>query len=155
MAAGATAQYRFGPLAAAAGLAASFTIVPVVVASIGPALGIDPQAVRVLGFVMPVLVGATLLIPQLGRRVEGAFGPLGAKAGEAVSGRQFKGLLGQVARGSALGTVWAPWTRSALATALTLAAQVGGARPALGLMVAFGVGAATPLLIAAYGSRAG
>lgn len=154
IAAGATAQHKLGPLAAAAGLVASFTAVGVTLAAIGPALGIQPESIRVFGAVMLVLVGATLLIPPLGRWVEDLFKPLGAKAGEAVNGRAFNGLTGQFALGAALGAVWAPCTGPALATALTLAAQAGGALPAAGLMIAFGLGAATPLLIAAYGSRA-
>jgi cytochrome c biogenesis protein CcdA len=154
IAAGATAQHKLGPLAAAAGLVVSFTVFGVTLAAIGPAIGLDAQTLRTVGAVALILVGAVLLVPPLSAWVEGLFKPLGAKAGEAVSGKVFSGLSGQFALGAALGAVWAPCTGPVLAAAVALAAQAGGLAPAAGQMFVFGLGAATPLLLAAYGSRA-
>lgn len=154
IAAGAAAQHKLGPVAAAAGLVVSFTAVGLTLAAIGPAIGLDANSLRMVGAVALVLVGAVLLIPPLGRAVEDLFKPVGARAGDAISGRAFTGLSGQFALGAALGAVWAPCTGPVLAAALALAAQAGGLFPAGLQMALFGAGAATPLLIAAYGSRA-
>jgi cytochrome c-type biogenesis protein len=154
IAAGANAQHRLGPIAAAAGLVVSFTAVGLTLAAIGPAIGLEAGVLRTLGAVALLLAGAVLLIPPLGRAVEGLLQPLGAKAGNAITGKAFTGLTGQFVLGAALGAVWAPCTGPVLGAALALAGQAGGLVPAGFAMAAFGLGAATPLLIAAYGSRA-
>jgi cytochrome c biogenesis protein CcdA len=63
------------------------------------------------------------------------------------------GLLGQFLIGGLLGAVWVPCTGPTLAAAITLASRGEDLGRAGTVMVAFGLGAALPLLLVAYGSR--
>src|ERR1700757_3649235 len=68
----AVAAHRFGPFALAAGLALSFTIVGVVVASAGAAVGLDQALLRDVGAALLILFGLVLLSTRLQERFAGA-----------------------------------------------------------------------------------
>ena len=60
---------------------------------------------------------------------------------------------GQFALGMLLGAIWSPCSGPTLGAAIGLAAQSGTAGRAAMVMAMFGLGAATPILALAYGSR--
>jgi cytochrome c-type biogenesis protein len=63
------------------------------------------------------------------------------------------GLAGEFWLGTQLGLLWTPCAGPVLAGILVLAAAQQQAISALGLLSMFGIGAALPLLVIAYGSR--
>jgi cytochrome c biogenesis protein CcdA len=63
------------------------------------------------------------------------------------------GLWGQFALGALLGIVWSPCSGPTLGAAVGLAAQGENLGSAALTMSAFALGAATPILLLAYGSR--
>ena len=71
-----SSQAQIGPQALAAGLALSFVVVGIFVATAGFALGLDAGVVRSAGAVGLVLIGGVLLPPQLQARFALAAGPL-------------------------------------------------------------------------------
>ena len=153
IASGASQENRFGPLAVAAGLVAGFALVGVSLAAFGHFAGFGQEALRTFGALALAAAGLVMLIRPLELRVTAALAPVGAVGGMLTTGPVSSGLPGQFAVGAGLGLVWAPCSGPALGAAIALATQAGGLVPATLLMVLFGLGAATPLLLAAYGSR--
>ena len=151
---GALAQHRLGPAALAVGLAGSFSLVGLFVATIGFSLGLDGEMLRIFGAVLMLAVGAILLVPALQNAFSRAVSPISNWANERTSGFAGNGLLGQFALGALLGVVWSPCVGPTLGAASALAAQ-GKDLASVGFVMAmFGLGAATVLIALGYAARA-
>lgn len=151
--AGAGARHRAGPLALAAGLVVSFTVVGVTLAAAGQAIGLDGVWLRRVAAGALVAAGAVLLSERLQTRLSLRLAPLAGWAARRAGAGDSGGLGAQFGLGALLGALWSPCTGPTLGAAVGLAAQGGIGRASL-LMVVFGIGAATPLLAAAYAARA-
>ena len=151
--ASALAQHRWGPLALAAGLCATFTAVGLFIATLGPAVGIDAGVLRRVAAVLLVAFGLVLLVPALERRFAAATGAIGG-TGDGLLGRLHgRGWRGQFAVGAVLGLVWSPCVGPTLGAASTLASQGRDLGRIAWLMLLFGLGAGTPLLAVGLLSR--
>ncbi len=144
--------HRAGPLALAAGLVVMFTTVGLLLASLGARLPIDDAIVRYASATLLGLAGVVMMSAQLHDRVSGVFTPL-ASAAARLSGRVGDGLGGQFAVGALLGGVWSPCVGPTLGAALGLAGQSDSLGRAVLMLIAFGIGSATPLVATAYASR--
>ena len=148
----ATTQHRHGPLALATGLALSFAVVGLFIATIGVAIGVDQGVLRIVAALLLVLFGIAMLLPPLQRW----FQRLAARttSGEGrlanLSGR---GWVGQLAVGLVLGIVWSPCVGPTLGATSALAAQGSHLPQVALLMLLFGLGAATPLVLVGGASR--
>lgn len=150
---GAVERHVWAPLALAAGLAASFAGVGIALATVGFSVGVDPSTVR-LG--VAALLGATgiiLLVPELQGRVASLATPVATKGQFLLERLQPSGLGGQFFLGAMLGVIWSPCSGPTLGAAIGLAAQGENLGSAALTMSAFALGAATPILLLAYGSR--
>jgi cytochrome c biogenesis protein CcdA len=142
----AASEHRLGPVALAAGLALSFTAVGLFVATIGFAVGLDAGLFRTAAALLLVGIGAVLMVPRLQTGLAVAAGPVGAWTEERFGGFSTSGLSGQFGVGLLLGAVWSPCVGPTLGAASVLAAR-GESLGAVALtMLAFGIGAALPLL---------
>jgi cytochrome c biogenesis protein CcdA len=148
--AAASAQHRLAPLALAGGVALSFTIVGVFIATIGFSLGVDSDMVRRIGGAALALIGVVLLTPSLQARFALAAGPVGAWANQRIAGYQGAGLGGQAGLGVLLGAVWSPCVGPTLGAASLLAAQGENLPQVVAVMLAFGLGAASVLVALGY-----
>jgi cytochrome c biogenesis protein CcdA len=150
-----TAQSRhpLGPIALGAGLAASFTIIGLFVATIGFSLGLDGDVFRRSGGVLLALVGAVLLVPAAQTRLSLASGSIGSWADRRAAGVEGWGLGGQALLGALLGLVWVPCVGPTLGAASVLAAQEEHLAKVAFVMLAFAVGAAIPLTALGIASR--
>jgi cytochrome c biogenesis protein CcdA len=146
-------QSRFGPLALAAGLVVSFTGVGFAVAAFGSIAGLDSDAIRIAGAVLLVAIGVVLLVPAAQGLVERAAAPLARWASARQAGLERFGLAGQAAIGLLLGLVWSPCVGPTLGAATVLAAQGENLGAVAGVMLAFGLGIATVLLVIAFAAR--
>ena len=146
-------KHRFGPLALAAGLVASFTVTGFVIATAGEALGIDGDVVRVVGAVLLLVIGLALIIPHFQRVAERIAAPLANWAGQRQAGLERFGLAGQAGIGVLLGLVWSPCVGPTLGAATVLAAQGQDLAEVGVVMAAFGLGIATVLLVLALAAR--
>jgi cytochrome c biogenesis protein CcdA len=152
--ASALASGKLGPVALVAGLVTSFTLVGVAVAATGSLFGFDERTLRpVIGAIF-VLIGIALLIPSLERKFSALFSRVGASGAELAGRASAFGIAGQFTIGFLLGAVWSPCSGPALGIAIALAAQAGGVPQAALRMAVFGLGAASILLLLAFGSRA-
>ncbi len=153
LAASALAEHRHGLWALAGGLALSFTIVGLFVASTGAAIGLDSELLRRIGGLLLAAFGAVLLVPQLQDRFAAAVGGLASGGNRLLAGVSGRGWSGQALVGVLLGVVWSPCVGPTLGAASTYAAQ-GRHLPAVAaLMLLFGLGAATPLVVVGFTGR--
>jgi cytochrome c biogenesis protein CcdA len=149
----AAGQHRMGPLALAAGLALAFTAVGIFVATIGFAIGLDAGLFRMVGGAMLVAFGAVLLLPALQIRVAMAAGPVSNWTEQRFGAMPGAGLGGQFGVGLLLGVVWVPCVGPTLGAASLLAARGEDLGQVALTMLAFGLGAALPLLVLGLLSR--
>jgi cytochrome c biogenesis protein CcdA len=149
----ATAEHRLGPVALAAGLAIAFTAIGLFVATIGFAIGLDGDVFRRVGAVLLVMLGLVLILPRLQTQVVTAAGPVGAWAEEHFGGFGAGGLSGQFAVGLLLGAAWSPCVGPTLGAASLMAARGEDLWSVAVTMLAFGLGAAAPLMLLGLASR--
>ena len=149
----AASQHRLGPLALAGGLALSFTAIGLFVATIGFAIGLDTGVFRTVSAVLLIGVGLLLLVPRLQEQFALAAAPVSNWAGGYADNFTPGGLAGQFGLGLLLGAVWSPCVGPTLGAASVLAAKGENLLQVALTMLAFGVGAALPLLLLGILSR--
>lgn len=152
---GAVQASRLAPLAMGLGMAASFAGIGLLLGALGPALGIDGDSVRTAGAVLLIGFALVMLVPALNARFTQFVMPIASSAQAASSRLDGGSLGGALLLGGLLGLVWSPCSGPLLASALTLVASEGGAARGALILGLFGVGAAVPLVAAAYASRSG
>ena len=140
-------EHRLGPLALATGLAVSFVAVGLFVATIGYAIGLDAGFFRSLAALLLLTIGVVLLVPQLQTQIASTAAPVSGWADNTFGGFNTGGLTGQFALGLLLGIVWSPCVGPTLGAASVLAAQGKDLGQVTLIMLAFGLGAALPLLL--------
>lgn len=151
--AAATSSNRLGPLALAAGMSLTFTLLGIATASFGPAVGMTPEAVARASAVMMVLFGLVLLVPQAGNAFATATAGLANSANRRVGAVDDGGVRGQFLGGMLLGAVWSPCIGPTLGGAISLASQGASLPWAAAVMFAFSLGVSTIFVALAYGAR--
>jgi cytochrome c biogenesis protein CcdA len=149
----AAGEHRLGPAALAAGLAISFTVIGLFVATVGFSLGLDAGVFRHLAALLMLGLGLVLAAPPLQARFSLAAGPAGNWVEERFGRFSTAGLPGQFGVGLLLGAVWAPCVGPTLGAASILAAQGQRLDHVAMTMILFGIGAAAPLLVIGASSR--
>ena len=143
--AGSAAGGRRRPLAIIAGLVGSFTIFTLTASWLLDRLGLPQDFLRNAALVMLFVLGAILVVPQLG--------DLAARPLARIARRPAGDLGGGFLLGASLGLVFVPCAGPVLAAVTVVAAtQDVGAR-AVVLTVAYAVGAAVPMLVIAAGGQ--
>jgi cytochrome c biogenesis protein CcdA len=145
--------HRLGPLAMSGGMVVAFTLSGAILGSIGLAAGLGAGTARMAAGVLMLGFGVLLLVGPLQARFAALVAPVSGTA--EVLSRRFdpNGLTGQFSIGSLLGFVWVPCTGPTLGVAITLASRHESLTRVALVMLAFGLGAVSPLLLLAYGSR--
>ncbi len=149
----AASTHRRGPLALAAGLSLSFVAIGLFLATAGHSVGLDADRLRYVAAALIVVVGVVLLFPSLQARLAAAAGPIGNWADGKLATSRTNGLAGQFSIGVLLGAVWSPCVGPTLGAASLLAAQGKDLGQVALTMLAFGIGAALPLLGLGWLSR--
>ncbi len=151
--AAAASEHRHAPLALAAGLALSFTVLGLFVALVGFWIGLDSEFFRAIAAVMLVAIGAVLVVPKLEAQLAVAAGPVTNWTGQRINGFGGAGLGGQFALGLILGAAWVPCVGPTLGAASLLASQGENLGAVAATMFVFGLGAAVPLALIGVASR--
>lgn len=149
----AVSEHKWGSGVLAAGLALSFVAIGLFVATIGFALGLDADVFRGAAALLLLLAGIILVVPTLQTRLAAAGGPFSNWADRRLSGFSTRGPSGQFALGLLLGAVWSPCVGPTLGAASVLASQGKDLLQVSVVMIAFGLGAALPLLMLGSFSR--
>src|SRR5713101_8216494 len=127
----AVAQHRFGPAALAGGVALSFTVLGLFIATIGFSLDLDSGPFRIIGAVILLGFGVVLLFPSLQDRFALAANRVSSVIAPVSTGVSGNSLGGQFLLGVTLGLVWSPCVGPTLGAASLLAAR-GHALPQVG-----------------------
>jgi cytochrome c biogenesis protein CcdA len=146
-------QHVWGPVALAAGLSTSFAALGVFIATLGFSIGLEPTVLRLGAATLMIGLGAIVLVPTLQTRFAIIAAPIAAGGQSLLDRLPTSGIGGPFLLGAVLGTVWSPCSGPTLGAAVGLAAQRDTIGGAAAIMVAFGLGASTPILALAYGSR--
>lgn len=149
----AASEHRLGPAALAAGLALSFVVIGLFVATVGFAIGLDAGIFRTGAAIMLILIGLVLIIPAAQTRLAVAGGPMSNWTESRFGGFSTAGLPGQFGVGLLLGAVWSPCIGPTLGAASLLASQGRDLGTVALTMFLFGLGAALPLLVLGTLSR--
>lgn len=152
--AAAVSAHRWGAVALGVGLASSFAVVGLFVATLGASLGLDPDTFRIVGAAFLALFGLILLIPWLRNHFERVTSRMSNSGNSVLSRITGNGLNGQFVVGAVLGIVWSPCVGPTMGAATTLASQGRNLTQITFLMLAFGIGAAAPLVLLGSLSRA-
>ena len=150
----AVTEHPLGAVALAAGLALSFTVLGLLLALVGFGFGIDAGMFRVAAAAIMIVLGTILVVPSWQMRLAAAGSPVSGWADRRFGGLASSGLAGQFAIGLLLGAVWSPCVGPTLGAASLLASQGHDLLRVTLTMVAFGVGAALPLILLGLLSRA-
>ena len=135
-------RHRFGPVALAAGLALSFVVIGLFVATIGFAAGLGQEVFRAAAAILLIGAGIVLLMPRLQMQLAAAAAPVGNWAQAQTGVFAGYGWGGQFLIGLLLGAVWSPCVGPTLGAASVLAARAENLTFVALTMIAFGIGAA-------------
>jgi cytochrome c-type biogenesis protein len=142
-------SHKYGPIALVIGLVSGFALA-------GSLLGITASwfaalasVLRYVAIVVLLLLGLLAIFPDWSYRLW-SYLPINRWTKESPR----VGLTGEFWLGTQLGLLWTPCAGPVLGGILVLAAVNHNVISAFGLLVAYGVGAALPLLAIAYGGRA-
>lgn len=149
----AVGEHRLGPLALATGLAVSFVAIGMFIATVGYGIGLDAEFFRLLAALLLIGIGVILMVPQLQTQFAAVAAPVSGWAESSFGGFNTGGLYGQFALGLLLGAVWSPCVGPTLGAASVLASQGEDLGQVSFIMLAFGLGAALPLLLLGLLSR--
>ena len=149
---GSAARNPYGPTALAAGFVTTFTMIGVLLASLGTALGLSDTIVRSISAAVLVTAGVLMISHRLLDLAGRWLSPL-ASSSARLSARAGDGIGAQFFVGALLGGVWSPCVGPTLGAALGLATRSDTLPQAAAIMAAFGLGSATLLLAAGYASR--
>jgi cytochrome c biogenesis protein CcdA len=149
----AASEHRGGPFALAGGVALSFVAIGLFVATVGFTIGLNGDVFRTAAAILMIGVGILLAVPTLQVRLTTAGGPISNWADQRINAIQSRGLAGQFGVGVLLGAVWSPCAGPTLGAASLLAAQGSSLGQVTLTMLAFGIGAAAPLVGIGLASR--
>lgn len=153
---GAIERHRAAPLMMGLGMTTAFAMGGWLLGALGPVLGVDPQWMHQIAAYSLILFGLALWFEPLTRMVSRLVQPLAITAdlmAEEIG--QNRSPLASFFFGGLLGLAWSPCAGPMLVSSLALAATGRDAGLGALLLGLFGLGAATPLVLAAYASRAG
>jgi len=143
----ALSTHRYGPIALAFGLALSFTLIGLLLATLGSVIGLDAEALRHAAALLLMVFGVVLL----SERLQQGFAMVTAKLGGVGQSWQENivadNLFGQCLLGMVLGVVWSPCVGPTLGATITLAGQGQSLGNAAVVMALFGLGAGLPLVL--------
>lgn len=147
--------HRLAPLTLGLGLALSYMLIGTTVAATGSVLGVDASGVRQAGAALLGTLGLVLVSPRLQQGFAQAMAGISQAGNRALRGLSAEGLWGPLAIGLVLGLVWSPCVGPTLGAAMVLASQGSALTQVALLMGLFGLGAALPVVVLAYGTRLG
>jgi cytochrome c-type biogenesis protein len=149
----AVAAHRLGPYALCAGLALSFTVIGVLIASVGTAIGLDAALLRKAAALLMFVFGLVLVSPRLQGRFAAIFAGASGAGNRWLERLTLDGLPGQFVLGMLLGLAWSPCVGPTLGAAIALAGQGRDLAQVTLSMALFGLGASVPLILLGAISR--
>lgn len=142
----AAGKSRYGPYALALGLSVSFAIAGTLLSFLLVNASLDPEMFRYFAAMLLVIAALTLISSRLGEWISIKLSGLTARFSPQDDGQS--GWTGQFGLGLLLGLVWLPCVGPTLGAAIALASMGQQMGTAFLVMLSFGLGTASVLLIA-------
>ena len=152
---GAMQRHRAAPLLMGIGMTTAFAVAGWILGALGPALDLDPEWVHQAAAMSLILFGLALWIDPLANLVSRFVQPIAVSADRLAGSVGHESPAAALFFGGLLGLAWSPCAGPMLVSSLALVANGRDAGLGAVLLGLFGLGAATPLVLAAYASRAG
>jgi len=146
--------HRAAVLLLALGMAVSYVAFGLFAATVGLAIGVDGDTLRWGAALLLGGFGLVMLLSDLQTGFARAAAPIGTAANRLLMRLAPSGAGGQFLLGIILGAVWSPCVGPTLGAATMLATQGRDLATVAAVMLAFGLGAAVPLLLVGALSRA-
>jgi cytochrome c biogenesis protein CcdA/thiol-disulfide isomerase/thioredoxin len=140
---------RRRPVGIVVGLAVTYTIAVVALASVIDGVGLAEGATRTFAIAVLLVFGLGLLLPVVREPVERALAPL-SRLGPRSAGNGFWSGLGV---GAALGFLYAPCAGPILAAVVSVSATSGSTARLVAIAISYSLGSAAVLLLYALGGR--
>lgn len=141
------------PLFITLGFVITFAMLGIALNFLVQNLGLNPNTLRTVAVVLLALFALFMIWPtpfeKLTQHLSGLINRA-AKTGQAAG----TGNGGGFVMGVVIGVIWAPCAGPILGSILTLIAQESNTLKALGLLIAYAIGAGVPMLAIAYGGQA-
>ena len=109
------------PLGITVGVAISFAFFTLAISALESSLGFSPNILRKFAVVVLLVIGISMVVPALSRRMEASISSLSGRFG-GVGRNQRSDFSGGFITGLAIGVVWTPCSGPILASVATLAA---------------------------------
>ena len=109
------------PFGITAGVAISFAFFTLAISALESSLGFSPNVLRKMAVIVLLVIGISMVVPALSRRMEVSISSLSGRIG-GVGKNQRSDFSGGFVTGLALGVVWTPCSGPILASVATLAA---------------------------------
>jgi len=152
---GAMQQHRAAPLLMGIGMTTAFAVAGWILGALGPALDLDAQWLHRAAAISLIVFGVALWVDPMANLISRLIQPLEASADRLAGRVGHQSPAAALFFGGLLGLAWSPCAGPMLVSSLALVAAGRNAGLGALLLGLFGLGAATPLVIAAYASRAG
>jgi len=152
---GAMQRHRAAPLLMGIGMTTAFAVAGWMLGALGPALEVDAEWVHQAAAVSLIVFGLALWVDPLANLVSRLVQPLALSADRLAGSVGHESPAAALFFGGLLGLAWSPCAGPMLVSSLALVATGRDAGLGALLLGMFGLGAATPLVLAAYASRAG
>jgi cytochrome c biogenesis protein CcdA/thiol-disulfide isomerase/thioredoxin len=143
------------PYGIIAGFISSFTLFTLTLGALTRALGIPPDALRLLAGIIILLFGVVMVVPFLKERFSAwasSLGTLGSGMNRS-SGNRSKGFRGGFALGTSLGLVWTPCVGPIMASVISLSISGQTDAGSVFITLAYSAGTAVPLFLIMKGGR--
>ena len=144
---------KWGPIALAAGLGLTFTIIFVVLSQFASFLPVGEGFFVPAGGVMLIVLGLLLLIPGGQKVISMIATPLQSGANSILNRFALPGVSGQFVIGMILGLAWSPCIGPVLGAAANLTLSASNFFFVLLIALCFSLGTGTVLVALSYGSR--
>jgi cytochrome c biogenesis protein CcdA len=152
---GAMQRHRAAPLLMGVGMTTAFAVAGWILGALGPAMDLDVEWVHQAAAISLIVFGLALWVDPLANLVSRVVQPLALSADRLAGTVGHESPAAALFFGGLLGVAWSPCAGPMLVSSLALVATGRDAGLGALLLGLFGLGAATPLVLAAYASRAG
>lgn len=152
---GAMQRHRAAPLLMGIGMTLAFAVAGWMLGVLGPVMGIDAEWIHQAAAVSLIVFGVALWFDPLANLISRIVRPLAMSADHLAGTVGHQSPAAALFFGGLLGLAWSPCAGPMLVSSVALVATGRDAGLGALLLGLFGLGAATPLVLAAYASRAG
>ncbi len=140
------------PLGITAGVALSFAFFTLAISALESSIGFSPNVLRKLAVVVLLVIGFSMVVPALSRRMESSISRLAGRFG-GMGRNQRSDFSGGFITGLALGVVWTPCSGPILASVATLAATNKVSLQVIFVTLIYVAGVSIPLFGFAVGGQ--